>query len=88
MRLSAAVVPLLALSAALAEDPAEMGVYLPGGALTIVVAVLLVTVADRSRGKGSRPRTAALVGLAVILLLSILLFSITGPEHIRNIPVH
>ena len=89
--LAAIVVPVLVLSAVAAEDREQMRVYLPGGAVSVIVAVLLAvalsTVADRFRGKGSRSLTAALVGLTGVLLLGILLFSVTGPEHIRNIPI-
>jgi len=89
--LSAAFAPILVVSAVLAEDQAKFKTYLPGGAFSVVVAVILAialaTVADRFRGKGSRLLTASLVGLAGLLLLGILLFCVIGPEHIRNIPI-
>ena len=86
-----ALVPFLVVSAALAEDPPKMKVYLPGGPLSVIVALVLAAAlaicADRFREKRSRLLTAALAGLAGILLLGILFFSVIGPEHIRNWPI-
>lgn len=85
--LTVVFIPILILSAVLAEDRVKLKPYLPGGAVSVLVALVLAAVADRFRGKRSSLFTASLVGLAGVLLLGILLFSIIGPEHIRTIPI-
>ncbi len=83
---------LLLCAAGLADDRTTLRLYLPGGAISPALAALLAagTVAaggGRLPARARRLLRVLLPGLAGLLFLGILLFSILGPEHMRNWPV-
>ena len=65
---------------------------IPGGTISLAVAVILALGATTAAGSRFRERTSRLLRLLLpslvgVLFLGILLFNILGPEHIRNVPI-
>jgi hypothetical protein len=86
------LVLVLLFSAGFADDRVGIRSLIPGGAISLAAAVVLalgVTAAAGGRFRQGTDRILRflLPGLAGILFLGILSFSILGAEHIRNVPI-
>jgi hypothetical protein len=85
---------LLALSAGLGEERMDLRAILPGSGISLAIAIavsltLAAASADltRFRERVGRALTVPLRVLAGIFLLAVFLFTLLGPEHIRNAPI-